>query len=287
MQPHKVSSRWTHDVWLDGKFVAAGDALASIMSHGMHYGTGVFEGIRFYGRKPFLLTQHMERLQASARVIGLEQAFQTEALCDAALETIRRSGLEDGYLRPLSWFDDGGLGLHAAGLASHTAIVVWDWPKVFQPTQGISLALSTASRPTPETLPPQAKLTGGYLVGFLANRMARAAGFDDCLLHDSQGCLAETSSANLFAVIDGQLITPKADRFLNGITRQTVISMAAELEIPVRETRIMPAEIGKFSEAFVTGTAVEVTPVVRISHHLMGIGALTTRLQAEYKRRVR
>ena len=277
-----ISARWTHDVWLDGALVAPGQAVVPLMSHGLHYGTGVFEGIRFYGGKPLLLDQHMQRLIASGRAIGLTLPFDTPALCAAAGQVIARSGLRDGYLRPIAWFDDGGLGLHAAGLSAHVAMVVWEWPKVFQPEAGISLALSQAARATSATLPPQAKTTGGYLIGYLAHRTARAEGFDDALLLDSEGCLAETSSANFFAVVEGRLVTPRADRFLNGLTRQRVMQIAAGMGLSVTETRLHPSDIAGFSEAFVTGTAVEVTPVTRIGSHQMPVGALTQRLRDAY-----
>lgn len=281
-----VSARWTHDVWLDGAFVRPGEALAPLMSHGLHYGTGVFEGIRFYAGRAFMLEAHMRRLLASGEALGLSLGYSCAALCDAAEALIARSGLADGYLRPLAWFGDEGLGLQAAGLASHTALLVWDWPKVFAPEAGIALALSdAAARPAPQALPPQVKATGGYLVGFLAHRQARAAGFDDSLLLDFEGYIAETSSANFFAVEEGALVTPLADRFLNGITRQLVLSIAQGMGIPVRETHLHPRDVAKFDEAFVTGTAVEITPVTRIGAHRMARGPLTARLQAEYRKR--
>lgn len=281
-----VSDRWTHDVWLNGQFVPPSDALVPVMVHGLHYGTGVFEGIRFYAGKAFLLEQHMDRLLASARAIGLDVPFDSQTLCDVANELIARSGLADGYLRPIAWFGDGGLGLHAKGLAADVALVVWEWPKVFQPESGVALNLSKARRATPDTLPPQAKTTGGYLLGFMAHRQARSLGFDDCLINDCNGTLAETSSANFFAVIDAVLVTPKADLFLNGLTRQTVISIAKDLGIGVQERRLTADMVPLFTEAFITGTAVEITPVTKIETHQMPIGALTARLQAAYKKQV-
>ncbi|MGW3350269.1 branched-chain amino acid transaminase [Nonomuraea rubra] len=252
------------EIWLDGEFVRWQDATLHVLTHALHYASSVFEGIRVYGSKIFRLTEHTERLVASAAELGCVLPFTVPELDRAASELAARNGMVDGYLRPVAWRGSETMGIGAPGTAAHVAIAAWEWPEVFEPgakLDGISLHVSRWRRPPPECAPVRAKGAGQYAIGTLARNEAEAAGAQDALLLDHRGHLTEATGANLFLVVGGELHTPVPDCFLDGITRRVVIGLARSYGIRVVERRIPVGELESASEVFLTGTAYEVQPV--------------------------
>ncbi|MFF7655604.1 branched-chain amino acid aminotransferase [Streptomyces sp. NPDC007983] len=277
-------------IWYDGAFVPWRDAKLHVLSHGLHYGGGVFEGMRVYGGAIFKLTEHTERLHTSARELGFAIPFGVPELADASRELVRRQGITDGYVRPVAWRGGKQLSVAGTGNRVHVAIATWEWPNLFgdaTQVEGIRLGTSRWRRPAPDTAPVQAKAASLYNICTLARDEAEAAGYDDALLLDHRGLLAEATGANLFLVIDGALHTPVPDTFLNGITRQTVIGLAHDLGIPVHERPLEPDALADADEVFLTGTAYEVQPVSAVDGHRYGVGKVTTALSEAYARTVR
>ncbi|MQM27818.1 branched-chain amino acid transaminase [Glycomyces albidus] len=275
-------------IWLDGVFVPWRDAGLHVLSHGLHYGGAVFEGVRVYGGRPFKAGEHLRRLAASAAELGYELAWTTSELERAVTELIERQGITDGYVRPVAWRGSERIAVGGAGLSAHTAVAAWEWPHVFDPAKtGISLATSRWRRPHPDTAPVRAKASALYCTGTLARDEAEAAGCDDALLLDWRGDLAEATGANLFLVIGGELHTPVPECFLDGITRRTVIGIAAGLGIPVRERRIAPSELADAEEVFLTGTAYEIQPVAAIDGRVFGVGEVSASIAKSYADLVR
>ncbi|MEU6895340.1 branched-chain amino acid aminotransferase [Streptomyces sp. NPDC046557] len=277
------------DIWLDGVFVPWREARLHVLSHGLHYGGGVFEGERVYDGRVFELTAHSRRLHSSARELGFRIPFDVAELDGATRELVSRLRIRDGYVRPVAWRGSEQLGVSGAGTSVHVAIAAWEWPHVFSAAarnQGITLATSRWRRPSPDTAPVHAKASSLYNICTLARDAAAADGYDDALLLDFRGHLAEATGANLFLVIDGALHTPLADVFLSGITRQTVIALAAELGIAVHERHIDPAELAHADEVFLTGTAYEVQPVRAVDGKPYEVGAVTQSLAEAYTRLV-
>jgi branched-chain amino acid aminotransferase len=277
-------------IWLDGAFVPWRDARLHVLSHGLHYGGGVFEGERVYDGHVFALTEHCGRLHASAAELGFAIPFSVAELEDATREVVRRQGIDDGYVRPVAWRGSEQISVSGAGTTVRVAIAAWEWPHVFSTESrysGIRLATSRWRRPAPDTAPVLAKAASLYNICTLARQAAEADGYDDALLLDYRGHLAEATGANLFLVIDGALHTPIADVFLNGITRQTVIAMAHELGIPVHERHIPPARLTRADEVFLTGTAYEIQPVRAVDDLQYGVGPVTRALAEAYTRLVR
>lgn len=277
-------------IWLDGRFVPWREARLHVLSHGLHYGGAVFEGIRVYGGRMFKALEHAERLCASARELNYSLPFTAEALDAAARELVRREGIVDGYVRPVAWRGSEQISVSGAGTTAHVAVAAWEWPHVFSAeaaSRGIRLRTSSWRRPDPATAPVRAKAASLYTICTLARDEAEAAGYDDALLLDLQGGLAEATGANLFLVIDGALHTPAPDAFLDGITRQTVIELAAGLGIEVVVRRIDPAELDRAEEVFLTGTAYEVQPVSAVDDRTYAVGKVTSELAEAYGRLVR
>ncbi|MFD8634926.1 branched-chain amino acid aminotransferase [Streptomyces sp. NPDC059533] len=277
-------------IWLDGRFVPWREARLHVLSHGLHYGGAVFEGIRVYGGRMFKSAEHAERLCASARELNYSLPFTADALDAAARELVRREGIVDGYVRPVAWRGSEQISVSGAGATAHVAVAAWEWPHVFSAeaaSRGIRLRTSTWRRPDPATAPVRAKAASLYNICTLARDEAEAAGYDDALLLDLRGGLAEATGANLFLVIDGALHTPTPDCFLDGITRRTVIALAAELGVEVVVRRIDPAELDRAEEVFLTGTAYEVQPVSAVDDRTYAVGKVTSRLAEAYGRLVR
>lgn len=277
-------------IWLDGQFVPWREARLHVLTHGLHYGGAVFEGVRVYGGRMFKSLEHAERLRASARELNYSIPFSAAELDAAAREIIRREGIVDGYVRPVAWRGSEQISVSGTGTTTHVAVAAWDWPHVFSADAartGIRLRTSKWRRPDPETAPVRAKAASLYNICTLARDEAEAAGFDDALLLDLRGGLAEATGANLFLVIDGALHTPTPDCFLDGITRQTVIALASDLGIEVFERRIDPGELDRAEEVFLTGTAYEVQPVSGIDDRTYRVGKVTSELAAAYARLVR
>jgi branched-chain amino acid aminotransferase len=254
-------------IWYDGRMVPWRDAKMHVLSHGLHYASCVFEGERIYGGTIFKLREHSERLINSGRILGFEVPWTAAEIDAASNEVVRSMGIGDGYVRPIAWRGAEQMGVAAQATKIHTAIAVWEWPAYFSPDakmRGIRMCWAKWARPAPHTAPTMAKASGLYMICTLCKHDAEAAGYDDALMLDWRGQVAEGTGANIFLVIDGELHTPTPDCFLNGITRQTVIGLAKARGIKVVERAIMPNELAKAQEVFLTGSAAEITPVGEI-----------------------
>ncbi|MFF7364674.1 branched-chain amino acid aminotransferase [Streptomyces sp. NPDC008125] len=272
-------------IWLDGALVPWRDARLHVLSHGLHYGGGIFEGIRVYGGRAFKAAEHFERFHASARELNFRVPFGPGELEAAMRETIRHGDIADGYVRPVAWRGSEQISVSGAGTSVHVAIAAWEWPHVFSDdarTRGIRLRTSRWRRPSPDTAPVRAKAASLYNICTLARDEAEEAGYDDALLLDFRGHLAEATGANLFLVIDGALHTPTADTFLDGITRQTVMALARDLGIAVHVRHVEPGELDRADEVFLTGTAYEVQPVSAVDGRSYEVGKVTAALAGAY-----
>jgi branched-chain amino acid aminotransferase len=276
-------------IWFDGKLIPWRDAKIHVLTHGLHYGSCVFEGQRVYAGEVFKLTEHTERLIASGKILGFDLPFSVTEIDEANRQVVKANNIVDGYLRPVAWRGSEMMGVAAQASKIHVAIAVWQWPSYFSPEakmKGIRLQWSDWRRPDPATAPVHAKAAGLYMICTMAKHKAEGAGFDDSLMLDWRGFLAEATGANLFLVQEGKIHTPLADCFLNGITRQTVIGLAKANGFEVIERRIMPEELAKTDEVFLTGTAAEVTPVGQIGDYRFTPGAVCKRLVEAYDKLV-
>jgi len=270
-------------IWMDGHFVAWRDAKLHVLSHGLHYGSSVFEGERAYGGEIFESRRHSERLFASAEMIGFKVPGSVDELEDAKAEALAKSGLENAYVRAIAWRGSEMMGISAQNNTIHLAIAVWHWGDYFaDKMNGIRLTWSRWKRPSPETAPCHAKAAGLYMICTDAKHAAESEGYADAMMLDYRGRVAEATGANVFFIRDGAVHTPEADCFLNGITRQTVIRLARERGLDVAERAIMPDELPTFSECFITGTAAEVTPVSEIGGTVFKPGEITETLMNDY-----
>ncbi|MGY8956557.1 MAG: branched-chain amino acid aminotransferase [Alphaproteobacteria bacterium] len=273
-------------IWMDGAFVPWRDAKVHYLSHALHYASCVFEGMRAYNGEIFELTAHNERLHASAGMLGFEIPYTVAELDAVSRDALGKAGYEDAYLRPAAWRGPEQMGVSAQNCKIHVGLAVWQWPSYFSPEarmKGINLDWAIYNRPDPKTQPVHAKAAGLYMICTLSKHAAEANGYADALMLDWRGQLAETTGANMFLVMDGKIHTPKADCFLNGITRQTVIKLAKARGYEVIERAIMPEELSDASEMFVTGTAAEVTPIAQIAEdHTFVVGEITRNLMQDY-----
>jgi branched-chain amino acid aminotransferase len=254
-------------IWYDGRLVPWREARLHVLSHGLHYASCVFEGERVYNGAVFRLDDHNERLRNSARILGFEVPYGMDDIAEATRQVITSNNIADGYVRPIAWRGAEQMGVSAQLTRIHLAVAAWDWPAYFSPearAKGIRMKWGHWARPAPHTAPTQAKAAGLYMICTMSKHDAEAAGCDDALMVDWRGQLAEGTGANIFLVINGELHTPTPDCFLNGITRQTVIGLAKKRGIKVVERAIMPEELAKADEVFLTGSAAEVTPVGEI-----------------------
>lgn len=277
-------------IWFDGAFIPWRDANLHVLSHALHYGSAVFEGERMYDGRIFALEAHTRRFFRSAELLDFEIPFTEAEINQASIETCARNGLSDCYIRPIAWRGAEQLSVSALATKTHVAIAVWEWPKYFDATRfqrGIRLCWAKYRRPPAEAAPTEAKAAGLYMICTVSKNAAERAGYDDALMLDSSGAIAETTGANIFFVRDGVLYTPNPHCFLDGITRQTIIRLAREADVRVVETRIEPDELSNFSECFIVGTAAEVTPVGEIGDHSFKPGALTFDLVERYSALVR
>lgn len=280
----------TGDIWYDGTFVPWSDAKLHVLSHGLHYGSSVFEGERAYGGRIFKSEEHTKRLLASARELGFEIPWTAEQINAAKEETLARMNLTDAYIRPVAWRGSEMMGISAQKNTIHLAIAAWEWPSYFAPEErlkGIRLDMADYRRPDPRTAPFKAKAAGLYMICTISKHAAEAKGYTDALMLDWRGQVAEATGANVFFVKDGKIHTPTPDCFLNGITRQTVIGLAKDRGIEVIERVIMPEELSSFEQCFVTGTAAEVTPVSEIAGNSYVVGDIIKTLMEEYDAAVR
>lgn len=277
-------------VWYDGALVPWREANIHVLTHGLHYGSCVFEGERVYNGKVFKLTEHSERLAASARILGFELPYSVAEIDAATNETVKAMGFADAYVRPVAWRGSEMMGVAAQSSKIHVAIAVWQWPSYFSPEAkmaGIKLMWAPWRRPAPDMAPTASKAAGLYMICTLSKHEAEAKGYQDALMLDYRGYLAEATGANLFLVMDGKIHTPKPDCFLDGITRRTVIDLAKARGIEVIERHIQPDELANTQEVFLTGTAAEVTPVGQIGEHSFTPGRVCETLVKDYDALVR
>jgi branched-chain amino acid aminotransferase len=272
-------------IWLDGRMVEWRQAKVHMLTHALHYASAVFEGERAYGGRIFKSAEHSRRLKDSARILDFEIPWTVDQIDAAKAEVLKRNGFTDAYVRPIAWRGSEMMGVAAQHNAIHLGVAAWDWPSYFDPEQrmrGIRLDIADYRRPDPATAPALAKAAGLYMICTISKHRAERRGFADALMMDWQGRVAECTGANVFFIKDGTIHTPIADCFLAGITRATVIDLARRRRIEVIERRIMPDELGGFSECFITGSAAEVTPVGEIGPHSYTPGAITTALSDAY-----
>ncbi len=273
-------------IYMDNKLVPWREANVHFLTHALHYGTSIFEGERAYNGKIFKSEDHTQRLFRSAEMIRMDMsAFSAEQINAAKEEVLKANNLTNAYIRVAAWRGSEQMGIDISKTVTHLAIAAWDWGSYFDPSiaeKGISLMTSGWVRPAPNMAPVLSKTASNYNMGCIAKFEATEKGYNDVLINDFEGNLAECSGANLFLVIDGELHTPIADRFLNGLTRQTVIKLAKDKGITVSERRIRPEELKNASEVFVTGSAAELTPVGRIDELTFSVGPVTRMLMDAY-----
>ena len=278
-------------IWFDGELIDFRSAKIHVLSHGLHYASAVFEGERVYNGRIFKSVEHTERLHKSAETVGYAIPYSTEVIEKAKADVVKSMGFQDGYVRPIAWRGTEMMGVSAQNNTIHLAITAWEWPSYFDPeakTKGIKMGLSRWRRPAPDTAPTQSKASGLYQICTMAKHEAEAAGMHDALMLDYRGLVAEATGANIFFVMDdGKLHTPTPDCFLDGITRRTVIDVERRGGFEIVERQIKPEEMANASECFLTGTAVEVTPVGQIGNYSFTPGEVCNVLGEDYTRLVR
>ena len=277
-------------LWYDGELIPWKDAKTHVLTHGLHYGSSVFEGERIYNGKIYKLKEHTARLFFSAETLGMKIPFTQDEINEARIAAAEAQGIADGYIRPVAFRGSEMMAVSAQNTKIHVAIACWPWPSYFSPEEklkGIRLDISKWRRPSPETEPVHAKAAGLYMICTLSKHEAESRGYADALMLDYRGYIAEATGANIFFVKDGSLHTPTPDCFLNGLTRQSVIAIAKERQVPVIERHIKPEEMSEFSECFLTGSAAEVTPVSEIGTYRFKPGKLTEMLMNAYADEVR
>ena len=279
-------------IWYDGKLVDWRDATTHVLTHTLHYGMGVFEGVRAYetpsGPAIFRLQEHTDRLFRSAHILGMKLPFDKDALNQAQLTVVRENGLKSGYLRPMAFYGPEAMGISAKTLSVHVIVAAWPWGAYLGQAaleHGIRVKTSSFTRHHVNITMCKAKANGNYMNSILAHREAETDGYEEALLLDVDGFVAEGSGENIFIVRNGKLYTPDLTSALEGITRDTIVRLAGELGIPVVEKRITRDEVYCADEAFFTGTAAEVTPIRELDNRAIGAGdrgPITARLQALY-----
>jgi branched-chain amino acid aminotransferase len=271
-------------LWIDGSLVPWREAKLHVLSHGLHYASAVFEGERAYSGHIFRLRDHSERLVNSGRILSFEIPYTLEEIDAASKAVLKANALTDGYVRPIAWRGSEQLAVSATGTSVHLAIGAWPWPSYFgaERMQGIRMGQAEWRRPPPETAPIKAKASGLYMIASLSKVKAEQEGYSDALLLDWRGLVAETTGANIFFVMDGELHTPIPDCFLDGITRRSVMSLAKRNQMKVVERQIDGSELGRATEVFLAGTAAEVTAVREIGPHRYSPGRITETLMKDY-----
>ena len=271
-------------IWFDGEMVPWREANVHVLTHALHYASSVFEGQRAYSGEIFKLTEHSERLVNSARLLDFEIPYSVAEIDQACRDVLAASGLTDGYMRPLAWRGSEQMGVSAQRAQIHLAIAMWPWGAYFgdeAARKGIRMIISPWRRPAPYTAPTDSKAAGLYMICTLARHQAQAQGYDDALMFDWRGRVAEGTGANAFFVKDGALHTPTPDCFLDGITRRTIIDLARHRGIEVHERPIWPEELEGFEQLFLTGTAAEVTPVASVGPWNFEVGEMTLPLRRD------
>src|SRR5436853_3956760 len=282
--------RETEKIWMNGELVPWDDARIHVGTHGLHYGSGVFEGIRAYetpnGTAVFRLTDHLKRLENSAKLLGMDLRFSVDELRAASHELIAVNGLPECYLRPIAFFGYGELGVSAVGNPVDVVIMSWPWGAYLGENslaKGIRAKISSWQRIGPNVIPHVAKATGVYLNSMLAVTEANRAGYDEAILLTAEGFVADGSGENVFIVKDGIIYTPAlSTSILPGITRNTIIEIAQDLGHQVVEKPLIRTDLYLADEVFMTGTAAEVTPIREVDDQELGVGPVTRELQEAY-----
>lgn len=272
-------------IWMDGELVPWRDAKVHVLTHALHYASSVFEGQRAYNGVIFKLDEHSERLRRSAELLGFELPWSVEQINEACYQVLKANGWTDAYMRPLAWRGSESMGVAAGNTRPHLSISAWQWGKYFDPSiaaNGITLDIAPWRRPAPYTAPTASKASGLYMICTLSKAHAEGRGYNDALMLDWRGRVAEATGANVFFVRDGELHTPIPDCFLDGITRRTVMDLARRRGVEVVERAIWPEELESFEQAFLTGTAAEVTPVRQVGPWNFQVGDLTRQLLKDY-----
>ena len=279
-------------IWYDGKLVPWRDATTHVLTHTLHYGMGVFEGVRAYktpkGTAIFRLQEHTNRLFRSAHVLGMPMPYDKETINNAVRAAVRENKLDSAYIRPMCFYGSEGMGLRADNLKVHTIVGAWTWGAYLGEDgqkNGIRVRTSSFNRHHVNVTMCKAKANGNYMNSMLALREAQSVGYDEALMLDTEGYVSEGSAENVFVIRDGVIYTPELTAALDGITRATVIQLAGEIGVPVREKRITRDEVYIADEAFFTGTAAEVTPIRELDERLIGggkPGPITQKLQTMY-----
>jgi branched-chain amino acid aminotransferase len=277
-------------IWFNGQMVDWRNANVHILTHALHYASSVFEGERAYNGKIFLSREHSERLHFSAGELDFEIPYTVDEIEAAKEQVLSENGLTDAYVRAVAWRGAGeDMGVSSRRNPVNLAIAAWEWGSYYGDAKfkGAKIDIAKWKRPSPETIPVHAKAAGLYMICTTSKHAAEAKGCSDALFMDYRGYVAECTGANIFFVKDGEVHTPKADVFLNGLTRQTVIGMLKDRQVQVHERVIMPEELEGFQQCWLTGTAAEVTPVGQIGDYTFEVGALTREMSDSYEKLVR
>lgn len=277
-------------IWMDGAFVPWREAKVHVLTHALHYASAVFEGERAYNGVIFKSAEHTERLLKSCDYLEMPHPYSFDEIEAAKIDALKKSGLDDAYVRALIWRGSGeDMGVASARNPVHLAIAVWEWGAYYGDAKmkGARLDISKWKRPSPETIPSFAKASGLYMICTMSKHAAEAKGCSDAIMLDYRGYVAEATGANVFFVKGDEVHTPLPDAFLNGITRQTVVAMLRERGVRVVERHILPEEMADFEQCWLTGTAAEVTPVGSIGDYTFEVGELTRRIADDYEKLVR
>jgi branched-chain amino acid aminotransferase len=277
-------------IWFDGEIVPWKEAKVHVLTHGLHYGSSIFEGERAYAGTIFKSREHSLRLHKSAEILDFTIPYSVEQLDAAKAKVVELNGGGDQYVRPVAWRGSEMMAVSAQHSKIHVAIASWAWPSMFDPEtkmKGIRLDIADYRRPDPACAPVHAKAAGLYMICTISKHKAEKKGYADAMMLDWQGRVAECTGANIFFTRDGAIHTPIADCFLNGLTRQTVIAIAKQQGMEVIESRIMPDDLPSYNECFIVGSAAEVTPISEIGPYKFRPGSISRTLMDAYSNAVR
>jgi len=275
-------------IWIDGEFVDWRESKVHVLTHSLHYGSAVFEGNRAYEGQVFRLEDHTQRLIKSANYMGYEIPYTADQINAACKETLAKSGLGDAYMRPFAWRGSDMMGVASKNNRIHLGVACWHWGNYFEDKmKGIRLCIADWKRPAPDTIPCKSKGAGLYMICTLSKDAAQAKGYDDALMYDYKGRVAECTGAHIFLIRGNELHTPTNDILLEGITHDSVVKLAEKRGYKVFKRDIYPAELDHFDECFVVGTAAEVTPVREIQGIKYTPGEVCHALASDYDQLVR